>query len=251
MECVIIPSRRLYISLVWKSASTLLREFLKCAFGWNVTISQNTKAACLQAPPSYRHLAIVRDPFERFLSGYLEFLSRAKSGCSCRGTGVPRPSVWNQAENRSSAERDRDLLKFARTSRCQHAAAWAHVASQSWFLRTRPVDTLLHVSGRLGEDLVEEFGSPQCLTASNVSREPSALGVDEATYHKLLREHEPLRRGLCERYVQDIVCLRPRYLTNWSTWCLDLVLNTWATSTSSWGAAAAGAGAVGAWAIRL
>ena len=214
--CVVVPSARLLFSMVWKTGTRTLLSFLKCAFGkervhhftFEVVGAANASSPCERVPPDYLHVAGVREPFARFLSGYREFLRRSHTP---HPPGLVRSTVSIPDASRYAAAQSAEarFAMFVHESRCRTYDAWAHVASQSWFVRKRRVDIFLRTE-RLSTDLVAAFGAPHCVPTAraNAHSSESAAMLSEARYYAMLRsDARGVRTTLCAMMAQDIACL--------------------------------------------
>lgn len=217
--CVVVPARRLLFSIVWKTGTRTLLAFLRCAFGQAHVVHypfEQVGAAlgdhpCERVPADYLHVAGVREPFDRFLSGYREFVLRTATPHrpgAIRSTVSTVDSARYHATATPRLYTAQRFLQFVAESSCRTRDAWAHVASQSWFIRRRRVDIFLRTE-ELGGDLVRAFGSPQCVPRSRVNHHAGIVDgvLSESSYYDMLRKSKPLRRALCTRMAQDILCL--------------------------------------------
>ena len=228
-ECIVVPSRQLIISLVWKTGTKSLAAFAKCAFGAarangttgaRVYIGGSAAGFCAKTPLHYKHVAVVRDPLERFLSGYDEFLNRVAWKILPRDLNRWSWGGWAShgsdknwlSGGKDSASRLARFLRFVNASRCHSEGSYGHVATQSWFLRERRVDVLLRKES-LDADLVAHFGAPHCVRDKALnSRHNTEYTLSEERYWSTLRQNTQVRRALCKMYLQDLVCLHPGHV---------------------------------------
>mgnify|MGYP002630198055 CR=1 FL=1 len=82
-ECAVVHSRKLFFSLVWKAGTRSLLDFVKCAFpDAEIHLLVHVKnfsiepSLCEEVPHDYVHVAVVREPFSRFVSAYREIRYR-------------------------------------------------------------------------------------------------------------------------------------------------------------------------------
>ncbi len=223
-ECIVVHSRRLIFTLVWKTGTQTLTDFAECAFGRGVKIQKSYKAAsaCMSVPKDYTHVAVVRDPLERFVSGYSEFLQRVQwrqhYSVTYRGHKNSSENIWARVPMQFRAEWGMEasnetamgrFLRFVNASRCNSEGAMAHVATQSWYLRDRPVD-MIYRTTNLSSQLAAAFGAPHCVPKRKVnSRHHPPGSISESRYWQTLSSDAAVSRSLCEMYLQDIVCLHP------------------------------------------
>lgn len=165
-ECVVDRSRRILASLNWKAGTRSLIALMKCASPKagevDVHLGVGAPGACAKVPRSYLHLMTVRDPYERFLSGFDEVLRRE--------------ARW---DSQWIADPNRTMRAFATTVEGNQRGWLAHVTPQYRFACKRPLDAVFY---RL-EDLADLLRARQCVRHLNRKRdstqelEASAAGV--------------------------------------------------------------------------
>ena len=256
-ECILVPSERLVFQLVWKAGTHSLHNFLQCSYGKREAIRcigsmKEGVQPCLRAPlnftsetmplpplppiaPAHRAnrtprvltrvasvllagVAIVRGGiFSRHYSAYMEVVGRDKA----KGEQNDR---WRSSEPAG-------YLDLVERLRCTHTGWHAHTASQSSFVRARPVDALFELreaptalpaflasranaSGqsedaariRRGEwPHANNADSDQLLRTDWIKK---GKGLDKGGFYALLRNNSDLQRTLCDWYAQDLLCLK-------------------------------------------
>ena len=217
-ECILVPSQRLYVSLVWKAGTATLGRFFKCAFP-DTTVhllgqTEEQTKACSRAPRSWKHLATTRSPFERFLSAYNEFVERARNDTAAPWvSSTHNPASVPVFDRRRYTRHCRGhqcavkrFVAFVQESACRTDRAWAHAATQSFFMRGRPVDLLLPTS-KLSDALPHHFGHENCVPNSTAHLYAKENWLTQESFAGLLNQSSDLLRTLCKRYAQDLLCL--------------------------------------------
>lgn len=130
-ECVLIPSQRTYVSLVWKTGTRTVIDYLQCAFKdasyITLTSPPVERARCGSVPTGWKLIGTIRDPFDRFFSAYGEFVERAQSRPPGRPGSVPTEDV---AAFSHKGKLPSTFVRFVREARCRHDGAWAHASTQ-------------------------------------------------------------------------------------------------------------------------
>lgn len=222
-ECILVPSERLVFQLVWKAGTHSLHNFLQCSYGKREAIRcigsmKEGVQPCLRAPLNFTSVAIVRGGiFSRHYSAYMEVVGRDKA----KGEQNDR---WRSSEPAG-------YLDLVERLRCTHTGWHAHTASQSSFVRARPVDALFELreaptalpaflasranaSGQ-SEDAARirrcewphanNADSDQLLRTDWIKK---GKGLDKGGFYALLRNNSDLQRTLCDWYAQDLLCLK-------------------------------------------
>jgi len=236
-ECVIVPSKGLFFSLVWKAGSRSLIEFIKCAApDAEINTGPENTHKCRKASKGLKHIAVVReDIFERYFSGYKEILFRVWRGRQLVKASGAKNERKRAASTKASAYFSSDVSSFERfveyTDCLPAKRKWAHLASQSYFLRKRPVDILVKTESMetvIGQLLGYTYHeSTDCTmktkNAGKGHQKKSELGISKTQFNDLLAANlNGIRDRLCRRYMQDIYCLGLLQHDRVKNFCADL-----------------------------
>jgi hypothetical protein len=209
VSCVVVPSARLYFSLVYKAGTRSLLRHLRCLFPDATEYSGHRERRllrCSRVPANYTHVAVVREPFERLISGYLQLITLGR---------------WME---RSRAAFEQTFYDALRVGSCRHDGDWAHMASQALLVRQRRVDRLVllpDLASALSEPRFDPHGrAASCNLTKAVNRlderldNPKLIAGDlvrshpvEGYFQKLRRSHPLLLLRACQWYLQDYECI--------------------------------------------
>ena len=164
-ECVVDHSRRLFVSLNWKTGTRSLIKLVQCASHNKTSVHTHlgvgAVAKCAAVPATYFHMMTVRPPYSRFLSGFDEVLRRE-----------PR---WNARWTANPNETMRAFMDVVE----KNQRRWlAHVTPQYRFACKRPLDAIVYNLNDLGDLLYAR----KCVKTLNTKRDATDV-LEAAASH--------------------------------------------------------------------
>ncbi|KAJ1632900.1 hypothetical protein T492DRAFT_1143077, partial [Pavlovales sp. CCMP2436] len=217
VSCAVVPSQKLYFAQIYKSGTRSLLKHLSCLhpgkgeLRLHAARKENRLQNCRRYAADFKHIAVVREPLERYVSAFLQIITGA----------------WYEKSQRDSKrDFDQEFLAFTALARCHHDGDLIHSGSMAWLVRQRPVTQVIHLPD-LGATMARDFDAheraAQChldgvanpmtarinLTESIHSLHKSEV-VERSTpyYFELLQRTKPdLLRKVCAWYAQDYECL--------------------------------------------
>lgn len=184
-----------------KCGSTTVKAWLRALHAQNKRNKQFEVA---------RSFAVVREPLDRFLSGYGTVRHRGRDHWPFNDTNADEATTFERFVK--LLLREGDALATARPTE-RTGCLWYHVFSQMWFLELapRPLDRVLRLEG-LANDLPELLRTFPLVGPDNASL-PAALPPRHNTAEgnfdtRTLRTASPSGVALALRYLaQDYACL--------------------------------------------